>query len=113
MPDLTARPKRRSLDLSFEQLWPAPTAALEVKYYAPPVNLPNILDVLAKPQAGLGGAARLIAHDQRAADAFFQQPDALRNGRRRDMQCARRALETAFSNDGSQSCQCRIIQHVS
>ena len=54
MPDLTARPKRRSLDLSFEQLWPAPTAALEVKYYAPHVNLPNILDVLAKPRALLG-----------------------------------------------------------
>lgn len=49
-------------------------------------------------------AARLVAHDQRAADAFFQQPDALREmaRRRRDMQCAGSAIEAAFSNDGSQ-----------
>jgi len=73
----------------------------------------HAVDVLAKPPAGLGGAARLVAHDQRAADAFFQQPDALRNGRRRDMQCAGSAIEAAFSNDGSQRRQGGIIQHVS
>jgi len=69
--------------------------------------------VLAKPSAGFSRAARLITHHQRAANAFFQQPDPLRNGRRRDIECAGCPIEAAFSDDSSQSGQGGIVEHDS
>ncbi len=45
---------------------------------------PHAVDVLAQAPAGVGGAAGLAAHDQRAAHPLFQRTDALRHRRGRD-----------------------------
>jgi hypothetical protein len=71
----------------------------------------HTVHVLAQAPAGFGGAAGLFAHHQRAAHTLFQQPDALRHRRRRDVQRARRALEAAFAHDGRQCSKGGIVQH--
>ena len=71
----------------------------------------HLVHVLAQAPARFRGAAGLVAYHQRAADALFQQADALRNGRWRHVQSACRALETAFADDGGQCGEGGIIEH--
>jgi hypothetical protein len=71
----------------------------------------HAIHVLAQAPPRFSGAARLFAHHQGAAHTLFQQPDALRHRRRRDVQRERRAFKTAFANDGRQCSKGRIVQH--
>ena len=73
------------------------------------VRADNALQVLLP--AGLGGLAGLSAHHQGTTHPLFQQPNALRHGRRRDVQCASRTLKTAFTNHSDQFSQREIVEH--
>jgi hypothetical protein len=72
---------------------------------------PHAVHVLAQAPARFGGPAGLITHDQCAAHALLQQPNALGHRRGRHMKCEGCALEAALSNDGCQGGQRRVVQH--
>jgi hypothetical protein len=69
------------------------------------------VDVLAQAAPGLGRAAGLVAHDERAADALLELAHALRDGRGRHVQGARRPFEAAFAHDGGKGGQGGIVEH--
>ena len=67
--------------------------------------------MLAQAPPSLGGSAGLPAHHQRTAHTLFQQPNALRNGRRCHMKCACSPLKAALFDNGSQRRKRCIVQH--
>ena len=71
----------------------------------------HMVHVLTQPSACLGGLAGLATQHQGAAHAFFQQADALRDGRGRDVQGLGGALEAAFAHHGGQCREGGIVQH--
>ena len=71
----------------------------------------HAVHVLAHAAPGVGGPAGLAAHHQRAAHALFQQADALRDRRGRDVQRARRAVKAALAHHGGQGMEGGVVQH--
>ena len=69
------------------------------------------LCVAAQLRTRFGGSAGLAAHHQHRAHAFFSLADALRHGRRREVQRPRRAVKAAFAHHGGQGVQKRGVQH--
>jgi len=67
--------------------------------------------VAAEPGADFGGDARASAHDERSPDSLFEEPQALRDCRGRDVQQARRAFEAALTGHGGEGREQRLIQH--
>ena len=67
--------------------------------------------MLAQAPPGLGGHTGLAAHHQCTAHALFEQTNALRHGRRCDVQGARGALKTAFAHHRVQGKQRGVVEH--
>ena len=72
----------------------------------------HLLQMQAQALAGLGTGAGAAALHQHLAQALFELLDALRHGRGRDMQAARRALEAALVQHGGQGLETGVVQHA-
>jgi hypothetical protein len=71
----------------------------------------NVLHVAIEPSTGFGRGARLAVLDQDRAQSLFQVAHPLRDGRLRDVQDTRRALEAAGLHDHRNGTRSGIVEH--